>query len=236
VADVDVLRVLASVVFLFFVPGYFLWKALVPRPKDVSDELPEIYTAAFSMALSVGVVILTGIALGMLPPDPATGKGYLQLQYWMAALLSLTAVFAAVAWYRGAFPRLGRVSKGLERRPSPPPDGTGVADDPKRYWREQDLLTGRREIRAQLKKADRSAHAGSKEKGYYQKRRAELTQELVEIDGELSKLRSDRDQMVEKAEEEAIKAEGRRRERRDTLLRFLRLKRAEPTGGGEKGK
>jgi len=234
-ADVDVLRVLAAVVFLFFVPGYFLWKALVPRPKDVSDELPEIYTAAFSMALSVGVVILTGIALGMLPPDPTTGKGYLQLPYFLPALLSLTAIFAAVAWWRGAFPRLGRVAGSLERRPAPPPDGTGVSDDPKRYWREQDLLTRRREIRAQLKKADRSAHAGSKEKGYYQKRRAELTQELVGIDEELSKLRTDRDAMIQKAEEEAVKSEAKRRERRDVLLKFLRLKRGEPAGAGDDG-
>ncbi|HKZ59593.1 MAG TPA: DUF1616 domain-containing protein, partial [Candidatus Thermoplasmatota archaeon] len=144
-ADVDVLRTLLAVLFVFFVPGFFLWKALVPRAKDVSDEYAAVYTAAFSMALSIAAVILTGIVLGSLPPDPVTGKGHL-VDLSLPALGLLSTGAAAVAWYRGAFPRLGNLSPALKRHPRPAPDGTGVADDPKRYFEEQDLLARRLEL------------------------------------------------------------------------------------------
>lgn len=223
-AEIDVLRTAAAVIFLFFVPGFFLWKALVPRPKDVADEFAAVYTAAFSMALSIAAVILVGIVLGALPPDPVTGRGYL-IDYNLPALLLLTTIAAAVAWYRGAFPQLARLSSGLKRLPKPPPDGTGVADDPKRYWREQDLLARRLEIRAEMKRKERAGSVAGKDKGYYQRRRAELTDELVKADEELERLREGRDLAIEKAEAEAIALEERRRERRDTVLKFLRLKR-----------
>jgi uncharacterized protein DUF1616 len=223
-ADIDILRTLASVIFLFFVPGFFLWKALVPRSTDVADEFPQIYTAAFSIGLSVAVVVLTGIVLGQFPND-ASGKGLIQIQYWLPVLLALTAVFAAVAWWRGAFPALGRLSPRLARRPRAPSDGTGVADDPKRYWREQDLLARRLEVRAQLKRKERAGRATSEDRGYYQKQRAELTAELVRIDEDLEKLRAERDRQIGEAEEQALKLEADRRERRDTLLRFLHLQR-----------
>jgi len=224
---VEVLRVIAAILLVFFVPGYFLTKALFPRPREFSDELPEVYTIAFSMCLSIAVTILSGIVLAMLPPDPVSGLGYFQLPYIVLSLLSVTGAFAAVAWWRGAFPALARVSARLERRPTAPPDGTGVADDPKRYWKEQDLLARRVELRAQVRRLERTGRGSQKEKGYYQRRKAEVTEELVEVDDDLSRLRSDREAMIQKAEEEAVKMEAKRRERRDTLLRFLRLKRGE---------
>ncbi len=224
---VEALRVIAAILLVFFVPGYFMTKALFPRPREFSDELPEVYTAAFSMCLSIAITILTGIFLAMLPPDPASGLGYFQLPYIVMALLFVTAACAAIAWWRGAFPVLARISKRLDRRPAAPPDGTGVADDPKRYWREQDLLARRLELRSQVRRLDRSGRGSSEEKGYYQRRKAEVTKELVEVDDELARLRADRETMIEKAEDEAVKLEERRRERRDALLRFLRLKRGE---------
>jgi hypothetical protein len=224
---VEVLRVIAAILLVFFVPGYFLTKTLFPRPREFSDELPEVYTVAFSMCLSIAVTILTGIMLAMLPPDPVTGLGYFQLPYIVAMLLTASAVFAVAAWWRGAFPGLARFSARFERRPTAPPDGTGVADDPKRYWKEQDLLARRLELRAQARRLERTGRGSREEKSYYQRRKAEVTQELVALDDELAKLRTDREAMVEKAEAEAVKQEARRRERRDALLRFLRLKRGE---------
>jgi len=226
-ADVDVLRTLLAVLFVFFVPGFFLWKALVPRAKDVSDEYAAVYTAAFSMALSIAAVILTGIVLGSLPPDPVTGKGHL-VDLSLPALGLLSTGAAAVAWYRGAFPRLGNLSPALKRHPRPAPDGTGVADDPKRYFEEQDLLARRLELRAEIKRRDRGAASGGKNKAYHQKRRAELTEELVKVDADLRRLREEREAAIEKAEEEAVKLEERRRERRDAVLRAFRLRRAPP--------
>jgi len=57
-AEIDILRTLAAVFFLFFVPGFFLWKALVPRAKDVADEFAAVYTVAFSMALSIAAAAI----------------------------------------------------------------------------------------------------------------------------------------------------------------------------------
>jgi hypothetical protein len=228
-ADIDVLRVLAAIVLLFFIPGFFLWKALVPRPKDVAEEFAAVYTLAFSMALSIAVDILVGIVLGALPPDPVTGKGHL-LDYNLPALLLVTLVSAGVAWYRGAFPKLSALSPALKRQPKPPPDGSGVGDEPKRYWREQDLLARRLEVRAQLKRKERTGSVAGRDRGHYQRQRAELTEELVKLDEELKALRAERERAIEQAEEEAVRVEKRRRERRDTVLRFLRLKR----GRGDK--
>ncbi len=219
------MRVVAAILLVFFIPGYFLTKALFPRAREFSDELPEVYTVAFSMCLSIAVTILTGIVLASLEPDPVTGLGYFQLGYIVASLLTVSIVFAGVAWWRGAFPGLGRVSAALARRPAAPPDGSGVADDPKRYWKEQDLMARRLELRAQGKRLERTGRSSPKERRYYQRRKAEVTQELVGVDDELSRLRADREALIEKAEDEAVKLEAHRQERRDALLRFLRLKR-----------
>jgi hypothetical protein len=222
-ADIDPLRTVAAVVFLFFVPGFFLWKALVPRPKDIADEFAAVYTAAFSMALSIAAVVLTGIVLGSLPPDPVTGRGHI-VDWSFPALLALSAAAAGVAWYRGAFPWLGRYVAALGRQPKPPPDGTGVSDDPKRYWREQELSARRVELRAQLKRIERSR--GSGERADRSAKKAEVARELSQLDAELQALRDERDRAIEKAEVEAEAVEVKRRARRDATLRALRLKRA----------
>lgn len=223
--DIDPVRALAAIVFLFFVPGFFLWKALVPRAKDISDEFGAVYTAAFSMALSIAAVILTGIVLGSLPPDPVTGRGRI-VDWNVPALALLSAGAGVVAWHRGAFPWIGRFVPALERKPKPPPDGSGVSDDPKRYWREQELVAKRLELRAQLKRADRARLAGA-DRAKTGASKAEVAEELAKVDAELEALREERDAAIEKAEQEAEAAESKRRQRRDSALKALRLKRPE---------
>jgi hypothetical protein len=222
--EIDILRTVAAVLFLFFVPGFFLWKALVPRAKDVADEFAAVYTVAFSMALSIAAVILVGIVLGALPPDPVTGKGHI-VDYNLPSLVALSAAAALVAWYRGAFPQMGRLSPTLKRNPKPAPDGSGVSDDPKRYWREQDLMARRLEVRAEIKRRERGKSSMDKDKVYNSKRKAQLTEELVKVDEDLQKLRDERDRAIEKAEEEVVRLEERRRKRRDAVLTALRLRR-----------
>ena len=223
-ADIDPLRTLAAVVFVFFLPGFFLWKSLVPRPRDIADEFGPVYTVAFSMALSIAATVLMGIALGNFGINPATGRGY--IVDWNPTALVVLSLFAfAAAWYRGAFPVLGRISPRLERRPKPPPDGSGVSDDPKRYWREQEFVGKRLELRAQLKRVERSRPGTPEERAERQKRKAEVAAELAEVDKELEALRAERELAIQKAEDEAEGAEAKRRERRDAALEFLRVKR-----------
>jgi hypothetical protein len=224
--DLDPLRILAAIVFVFFLPGYFLWKALVPRPKDIADEFGAVYTAAFSMALSLAATVLTGIFLGNLGTNAATGRGYI-VDFNPVALALLSAFAAAAAWYRGAFPGLGRISPALERRPKPPPDGSGVSDEPKRYWREQEFVGRRLELRAQLKRVERSRPTTPEERAERQRRKAQVASELADVDKELESLRAERELAIQRAEEEAETAESKRRERRDAALKFLRVKRPE---------
>lgn len=235
-AEVDVLRVIASIALIFFIPGYFLTKALFPRPRELSDEYPEIFTAALSMALSIAVSILSGVVLGMMPINPATGKGYFDSPYIELSLLGLSGVFAAMAWLRGAFPGLGRISPALERRPRPLPDETGVADDPKRYWREYELRNRRIELLGEIRRAERTARTAGEDRAYYKRRRAKLTQEIVAVDEQLSRLREERAKMIESAEEKAVKLEAKRRDQREKILKLLRLKRAGKAAPANPGK
>lgn len=224
--DINPLQALLAVIFEFFVPGFFLWKALVPRSKDVADEFAAVYTAAFSMALSIAAVVLMGIVLGSMGTDPVTGRGHI-VDWNIPALVLLTLGAAVVAWYRGAFPGLGKYIASLERRPKPPPDGSGVSDDPKRYWREQELVARRQELRAQLKRIERSRGGVSKDRAQHGEKKAEVAAKLGEVDAELEKLRDERERAIQAAETEAEAAESKRRERRDTTLKFLKLKRPE---------
>jgi hypothetical protein len=229
--EIDPLRTLAAVVFVYFVPGFFLWKALVPRAKDVGDEFTAVYTVVFSMALSIAAVVLVGIVLGSLPPDPVTGRGRI-IDWNLPALGLLTLAAAGAAWYRGAFPGLGRISSALERRPKPPPDASGVSDDPKRYWREQELVQRRKELRAQLRRIERKRAATSNEERPKEaERKRDVAAKLAEVDADLEGLRNERERAIAAAEAAAEQSEAKRRERRDAALRFLRLKRPEGQAG-----
>jgi hypothetical protein len=224
--DIDPLRTLLAVIFVFFLPGFFLWKALVPRPKDIADEYAAVYTVTFSMALSIAATVLMGILLGSLGTDPVTGKGHI-VDWSVPSLGLLTLIAAGVAWYRGAFPGIGKYIAALERKPKPPPDGSGVSDDPKRYWREQELVARRHELRAQLKRIERGR--GTEEKGRSERaaRKGAVAKELGEVDAELERLRDEREAAIARAEEEAEQSEAKRRARRDSALKALRLKRPE---------
>lgn len=101
-----------------FVPGYFLLQALFPGRRFYGP-FHAIALLALSVACSVAITIVVGSVLGFLPGATADGRGWFQGSQTGTPVLELTlagvaGAFFIVAWFRGAFPLLGRA-----REPEP---------------------------------------------------------------------------------------------------------------------
>lgn len=227
-ADVDVLRTLAAIALAFVIPGYFLTKAIFPNAREISPGFPELFVAAMSVVLSVALAALVGLALGALPPDPATGTGQFRAQNTLAALLLISALFALLAWRRGAFPRLTKRAARFVKAVAPPAGVGAIADDPKAYARERELRARRVELLGGL----RLTRGKAKPRGRHRAVVADVEADLRGVDAELAALRRERVRKIAEAQAAAQRLEGRRRERRNAVLTFFRLKRA---GGPPQG-
>jgi len=113
----DILRIIAGIVLIFFLPGYMLVKSLFPGSKDLDKEYNTLYVVTLGMAMSIVITILSGFILGSIPPDPETEKGYFKSPYIETNLIVITVVLFVVAWYRGGFPIMGKLHPSLLRVP-----------------------------------------------------------------------------------------------------------------------
>lgn len=107
------LTLVGGAVLLFLAPGFLLLSALFPGRHYFGPFHP-VALPALSVVASVAVVILVGAVLGFLPGGPGDdGRGWLQGSQSGAPVVEITlgvlcvALFG-VAWWRGAFPLLGR--------------------------------------------------------------------------------------------------------------------------------
>jgi hypothetical protein len=106
--EIDILRVILSIILLFFLPGFFLVQALFPLRNELDEEDDFLYRIALAVAFSIVITTLDGFILGSLGINPASGKGYWDTPYIIGSLLGISLVFFLVGWYRGAYPILGR--------------------------------------------------------------------------------------------------------------------------------
>ncbi|HEQ78683.1 MAG TPA: DUF1616 domain-containing protein [Euryarchaeota archaeon] len=113
----DLLRIVAGLVLVFFLPGAALVYALFPRRGELDLEYDTLYRLFISVGLSVVVTILVGFVLNMLGVKE-DGTGFFTSSNIIISLLSITIIGLLVAWYRGAFPVLGKVSEKLYREPA----------------------------------------------------------------------------------------------------------------------
>ena len=109
---VSPLGVLAGILLIFLAPGYFLLQALFPGRRYFGPFHPAALVA-LSMALSVAITVVVGSILGFLPGEGPGGRGWFQGAQTGAPVLEFTLgglslVLFLVAWWRGAFPLLGR--------------------------------------------------------------------------------------------------------------------------------
>lgn len=94
---------------MFFLPGILLVYAIFPRKNELHERDDIIYRITLGIALSIGIFVFTGFLFGgIIPPDPNTKKGYFVANNIYLSLISITIIFFLIAWYRGAFPILGR--------------------------------------------------------------------------------------------------------------------------------
>jgi uncharacterized membrane protein len=78
---------LVGLVLIFFAPGFFIVRALAPERRD------PVGTVLIAIAASVATTVLLGSALGFL--------GAFEVGPLLVTLLAATAIFAAVAYFRG---------------------------------------------------------------------------------------------------------------------------------------
>lgn len=107
---------LVGIVLIFLAPGYFLLQALFPGRRWYGPFHP-FALPALSVAVSVAVVVVAGSILGFLPGEGPGGRGWFQgaqsfggegAPILESTLGGISLVLFLVAWWRGAFPLLGR--------------------------------------------------------------------------------------------------------------------------------
>lgn len=101
---VSPLGVLVGIILIFLAPGYFLLQAIFPGRRYFGP----FHVAALvglSMALSVAITVVVGTILGFRGAfyGAQTGPPILEL-----SLGGISLALFGVAWWRGAFPLLGR--------------------------------------------------------------------------------------------------------------------------------
>lgn len=128
-------------ILLLFLPGFALVKAAFPSTRGLSREHGGPYLILLSIVMSVALAVLYSfllIALGStLPPGAA---GYFTATNLWAGLALLTLALLVLAWWRGAFPSLGRLHPSLGRRAK---DGPPVEGPPPEFHRLEALARER---------------------------------------------------------------------------------------------
>jgi hypothetical protein len=119
---VNPLTVVGGILLLFVAPGFFLLSALFPGRRYFGPFHP-VALATLSVTMSVAILVAVGSVLGFLPGSPTgDGRGWFQGNQTGAPVLelvlgALSLALFAVAWWRGAFPLLGRSAEYAKQTP-----------------------------------------------------------------------------------------------------------------------
>ncbi len=167
------LRLLLSVLFMFFLPGYTLINAVYPGKGELHERLDTLYRIVYSIGLSVSIVVISGFLLGHLP-----GRGFVSINMWIS-LISLTALFFFIGWYRGAYQILGLISPRLTR--TEPRVEEYIDEDAKKVKRLQKMAKKRASLKEKLK--------NTKE----EEEKERIESELEKVNERLKELEKDRE-------------------------------------------
>jgi len=191
---VDILRIVWAILLLFLLPGYFMVKAMFPGRRDLDDDYNELYCIGLGMAMSIALSILVGFTLGGLLPKAPDGRGYLTNPYIEISMVLLILVFFAAAWYRGAFPALGRLHPALLRMPaedkervSPEKRTDEIAHELRKLIRDREML--RKELRTYQRRMKTQSQSM---RSYYKAKMEEKKKEIIELDARISELEAER--------------------------------------------
>ena len=165
----NVLQVIGAVLILFFLPGYTFINMLFPKRGALDLEYDQLYRIGLGMGMSIVIAILTGYILG-----------YTSLFYgkyiWLA-LISLTAIFFIIGFYRGGYPTL---RKWFELKGKDKYDRLVMLD--------QLLKERKRKIKG-LEEVERMIKINPRRRDYYEEKRKKILDEIREIDEKIEKLK-----------------------------------------------
>jgi len=109
-----IFQVAAGLLVIFFLPGFTLINMMFPRRGELDPEYDLIYRICLGMGTSVVIAILVGFVLNSVSSEE---QGYVTAGPLWTILLSLTGVFLALGWFRGAYPDAGFIHPSLYRAP-----------------------------------------------------------------------------------------------------------------------
>lgn len=189
--DASVFHLVLALILLFFLPGWTLVNALFPRRGELDREYDALYRITLGIVMSIVVVILYGFGLNSLGVSEATGLGYFTATNLWIGLSAITVAFFAIGWWRGAYPRLGKLHPKLARTPLPPKDSmtADLERDRATLAKLRELSDERERLRRRIKDYERriSLHTGDA-KTHYAARRDEARDRLRAVDAELRAL------------------------------------------------
>ncbi len=211
----EFLNLVLGLLLIFVLPGVMLIKAMFPRPGELDQEYNGIYVLALGMTTSVCITILVGFVLGSIPTGEGE-QGYFDRPLLLGSLVSLTLIFFAAGWWRGAFPWMGLLHPKLARFPLPvdSPRGTRRHDELlakiEELTREHDSL--KREVKDLLK---RERTHGRTMADHYRDRRVEAEKELERVREELEVAKEQQSKLIYEAKEREAEKRQRRERRRE---------------------
>ena len=197
----DILRLIYATLLIFFIPGYTATQALFPRKGELDLEFDKLYRLAFSMGLSIAIVIFDGFFLDWMTRTfglyTGEGKGIVQEPYLSLSLWTISGVLFVIGWYRGAYPLLGIIHPSLYREAPPyTPSVEKIRD--KKLKELEKMVEERARIKRLIKEYRMKERSSAKSmRKYYQTKKAELSKSLEELDRKIEALQRE----VEEARE-----------------------------------
>jgi len=190
-----VIEQIVGLLLVFFITGITFINALFPRKGEMDPEYDAVYRLAFGIVMSVAILVLFGFALNALGVNPGTGMGYVtDANLWLGLGL-MSILFFWIGWWRGAYPWMGKMHKSLLRLPKSPAHSVlaELDDDKKVMAKFKELAVQRDALRRELKDIERRVglQTGSL-KEHYEKKRAEVQENLKKVDVQLRELEQKR--------------------------------------------
>ena len=135
------------------------------------------------MGLSIVISILVGFGLNAASTE---GHGLVTSGPLWTVLLSLTAVFGLIGWFRGAYPGAGSLHPFLYRAPAIPGMPRSKGNDFIKRKRTERLILNREVLMTDLKRySEGSSTSNPQRKQYYRKRMEYAKQAIDRINDEL---------------------------------------------------
>ena len=189
---IDIILVL---VFVFFLPGFFLVNALYPRKGELDKDYDMLYRLTLGIVMSVVIVILIGFILNAFGTDPDTGLGYFRAEIIWPILIFLTIFLFILGWFRGAYPVMGKIHPSLLRfaRREPQSVIMDMKEERETVLAFKKLSEERERLRRQVKNYERRSELQTGEMKKRSERKVlEIQKELERIDKELSAMEEKR--------------------------------------------